>query len=175
VAAARAEAAAEAAAAARAAAGVVDVEAAADYSSLRVPELQAELRRRSLSPTGRKAELLDRLRQADVASAPAAPAAPTGDARRAPAGSAQQPSRHMLLPSDGAARLCDDESVAPRPPPAADIAASDAGDGGGDEDGDEDGDWAEPPGAVPAGDDSEDALLLAEGWLNTHMRLPRLE
>ena len=168
MAAARAEAAAEAAAAARAAAGVVDVEAAADYSSLRVPELQAELRRRSLSPTGRKAELLDRLRQADAAAAPAAPASA---ARPAPAGSAQQASRHMLLPSDGAACLCDDEGAAPRPPPATDAAASD----GGDEGGDEGGDWAEPPGAMPAGDDSEDALLLAEGWLNTHMRPPRLE
>ena len=159
------------AAAARAAAGVVDVEAAADYSSLRVPELQAELRRRSLSPTGRKAELLDRLRQADAAAAPAAPASA---ARPAPAGSAQQASRHMLLPSDGAARLCDDEGAAPRPPPAADAAADAAASDGGDEGRDECGD-CEPPGAVLPGDDSEDALLLAEGWLNTHTRLPRLE
>ena len=172
MAAARAEAAAEVAAAARAAAGVVDVEAAADYSSLRVPELQAELRRRSLSPTGRKAELLDRLCQADAAAAPAAPA---GAARAAPAGSAQQVSRHMLLPSDGAACLCDDEGAAPRPPPAADATADAAVSDAGDEGGDKGGDWAEPPGAMPAGDDSEDALLLAEGWLNTHMRPPRLE
>ena len=161
------------AAAARAAAGVVDVEAAADYSSLRVPELQAELRRRSLSPTGRKAELLDRLRQADAAAA--APAAPASAARPAPADAVQQPSRHMLLPSDGAARLCDDEGAAPRPPPAADAAADAAASDDGDEGRDEGGDWAEPPGALPPGDDSEDALLLAEGWLNTHTRLPRLE
>ena len=151
MAAARAEAAAEAAAAARAAAGVVDVEAAADYSSLRVPELQAELRRRSLSPTGRKAELLDRLRQADAATA--APAAPASAARPAQAGAVQQPSRHMLLPSDGAAHLCDDEGAAPRPPPAADAAADAAASDGGDEGRDEGGDWAEPPGAVPPGDD----------------------
>ena len=88
----------------------------------KVKELQEALRGRGLPTSGRKAELLQRLQADDAAARPAAPPA---------ASSAQAPPRHMLLPSEGAARLCDD------------------GDG-------------------PAAGD--DALLLAEGWLNAHMR-----
>ncbi len=104
-----------------AAAAVVDV-SDHHYESLKVKELQEALRGRGLPTSGRKAELLQRLQADDAAARPAAPPA---------ASSAQAPPRHMLLPSEGAARLCDD------------------GDG-------------------PAAGD--DALLLAEGWLNAHMR-----